>query len=297
MLFTSGYARSALVHQGRIDQGVELIPKPFLVADLAARSRVLDAADLGMRRKVWCPRSDSNRHFLRNSILSRARLPIPPQGHVQAPLARNDGTTGKHVRSRFIESGGMANGPQKAPEPRKGMPSVQLDEEEFLDRFKSQFAIPRSTRRRSAGQGRGHCLARLQGRPQVAAQPHKAGQGYADPDYELGDDWRDAKAAIEQAQREYDDPAQPPCILIVNGSSRSEHTCPGEMSKSWRLTEIAREICGVDGVETRVLNLSRLAAEYGARSTPAKRASRPPPRSATGRAAATPIIRWARPRT
>ncbi len=31
-------------------------------------------------KKEWCPRSDSNRHSLRNSILSRARLPIPPQG-------------------------------------------------------------------------------------------------------------------------------------------------------------------------------------------------------------------------
>ncbi len=30
----------------------------------------------------WCPWPDSNRHFFRNSILSRTRLPIPPQGHV-----------------------------------------------------------------------------------------------------------------------------------------------------------------------------------------------------------------------
>src|SRR3981189_3116569 len=29
----------------------------------------------------WCPWPESNQHSLRNSILSRARLPIPPQGH------------------------------------------------------------------------------------------------------------------------------------------------------------------------------------------------------------------------
>ena len=99
---------------------------------------------------------------------------------------------------------------------------------------------------------------------------HKAGPGYADPNYDLPDDWRAARDAIERAQREYEDPAQPPCILIVNGSSRSEHTCPGEMSKSWRLTEIAAEICGTNGVKLEVLNLSRLAAEYGARIHPCK---------------------------
>ena len=34
-----------------------------------------------------------------------------------------------------------------------------------------------------------------------------AGPGYADPSYELSDDWRDARAAIDPAQREYEDPA------------------------------------------------------------------------------------------
>src|SRR5207245_11704310 len=29
---------------------------------------------------VWCPWPESNQHSLRNSILSRARLPVPPQG-------------------------------------------------------------------------------------------------------------------------------------------------------------------------------------------------------------------------
>jgi PAS domain S-box-containing protein len=37
ILFTTGYARNAIVHQGRLDPGVELITKPFSYADLAAR--------------------------------------------------------------------------------------------------------------------------------------------------------------------------------------------------------------------------------------------------------------------
>jgi CheY-like chemotaxis protein len=44
VLFTTGYARNAIVHHGRLDPGVQLITKPFTYADLAAKVRdVLDA--------------------------------------------------------------------------------------------------------------------------------------------------------------------------------------------------------------------------------------------------------------
>jgi PAS domain S-box-containing protein len=43
VLFTTGYARNAIIHHGRLDKGVELITKPFTYADLAAKVRdVLD---------------------------------------------------------------------------------------------------------------------------------------------------------------------------------------------------------------------------------------------------------------
>jgi DNA-binding response OmpR family regulator len=45
ILFTTGYARNALDHRGRLDPGVELITKPFSFAELAARIRdLLDGA-------------------------------------------------------------------------------------------------------------------------------------------------------------------------------------------------------------------------------------------------------------
>jgi signal transduction histidine kinase/CheY-like chemotaxis protein len=45
VLFTTGYARNAIVHDGRLDPGVQLITKPFTYAALAAKLRdVLDAA-------------------------------------------------------------------------------------------------------------------------------------------------------------------------------------------------------------------------------------------------------------
>jgi CheY-like chemotaxis protein len=43
VLFTSGYARNAIAHHGRLDPGVELIVKPFTYAALGARiRRILD---------------------------------------------------------------------------------------------------------------------------------------------------------------------------------------------------------------------------------------------------------------
>ena len=44
VLFTTGYAQNAIVHDGRLDPGVELITKPFTQAALAAKLRdILDA--------------------------------------------------------------------------------------------------------------------------------------------------------------------------------------------------------------------------------------------------------------
>jgi CheY-like chemotaxis protein len=47
VLFTTGYARNAIVHHGRLDRGVQLITKPFTLSDLAARVR--DVLDDGPR--------------------------------------------------------------------------------------------------------------------------------------------------------------------------------------------------------------------------------------------------------
>jgi CheY-like chemotaxis protein len=43
VLYTTGYARNAIVHHGRLDPGVQMIPKPFTYAALAAKIRdILD---------------------------------------------------------------------------------------------------------------------------------------------------------------------------------------------------------------------------------------------------------------
>jgi len=41
VLFTTGYTRNAIIHQGRLDPGVNLIGKPYTFADLSARVRAI----------------------------------------------------------------------------------------------------------------------------------------------------------------------------------------------------------------------------------------------------------------
>ena len=57
---------------------------------LSDRTRFFQKGGGGLRISLWCPWPESNQHSLRNSILSRARLPVPPQGHSRG-RAKNGG--------------------------------------------------------------------------------------------------------------------------------------------------------------------------------------------------------------
>jgi multimeric flavodoxin WrbA len=76
---------------------------------------------------------------------------------------------------------------------------------------------------------------------------------------------------VQEAERRQKDPATPSRILLVNGAARSEHTCPGESSKTWRLAMIAREAFAQEpGLDVELLDLSRLTSEYGRNIYPCK---------------------------
>src|SRR5215211_3557754 len=149
-------------------------------------------------------------------------------------------------------------------EVRTGMPDVQLSREEFAARLRQRFSDP-------AFDALGAEIEKIiaaawSGYHHYRKSPrtHPAGPGFADPDYDLSDEWRAASRAVQEAERRQKDPASPSRILLVNGAARSEHTCPGEMSKTFRLVTIAREIMQAEpGFEIEVLDLSRLASEYG----------------------------------
>jgi CheY-like chemotaxis protein len=49
VLFTTGYTRNAIVHNGVLDSGTQLLSKPFTVDDLAAKVRsILDGHSVGL---------------------------------------------------------------------------------------------------------------------------------------------------------------------------------------------------------------------------------------------------------
>jgi multimeric flavodoxin WrbA len=57
---------------------------------------------------------------------------------------------------------------------------------------------------------------------------------------------------------------------VVCGSARNDGTCPGEVSKTWRLAKIAEETLHRDGIETDFLDLSLLQSDYARRIYPCK---------------------------
>ncbi|HEY5410795.1 MAG TPA: flavodoxin family protein [Caulobacteraceae bacterium] len=157
-----------------------------------------------------------------------------------------------------------------APRSRKGMPSPRLDEAEFKRRFLSRFSDPGFEPLAAQLDQVASAAWDAYAHERQSPQTRPAGPGYADPTYELATDWIAAMAAIDAAQGRHDDPDGPYRALLINGSPRSEHTCSGEMSKSWRLIEIAREALEDQDIETKVLDLSRLASEFGREIHPCK---------------------------
>ncbi len=163
--------------------------------------------------------------------------------------------------------------PSKHDAPRvvTGEPDLTIDAKELGRRLRQHFADP-------AFDG---LSAEIDAIVKVAYEayadsrkaPHKrvAGPGWSDPSYELSLEWLAHKAAIERAAVEHRDPARPSRVLLVCGSPRSDRTCPGEMSKTFRLVELARGVLAASsGFEVDVLDLGRLTAEYGRTIHPCK---------------------------
>lgn len=153
---------------------------------------------------------------------------------------------------------------------RKGQAPAKLERDEFHRKFIDQFFDP-------AFEAVADELAAVE---EVAWQAYrdkrkaprtvKAGPGFADPDYDLSIEWRAAHERLLAAEARQKDPATPSRILLINGAARNDGSCPGEMSKTWRLTQLARETLAGQGIETDVLDLSRIISDYDRHIHPCK---------------------------
>jgi multimeric flavodoxin WrbA len=161
----------------------------------------------------------------------------------------------------------------RSREPRvvEGMPSVQLTRQEFETRFYARFYDPSfdGVREQLAE------VAEVAWKNYVdyhkSPRTRRAGRGFREPDFELPIEWLETRAQIRAAERAWKAPRSRSRILLINASPRSNHTCPGEASKSHRLAKLAqRAIEREPRFEVDFLDLSRLASEYGRTILPCK---------------------------
>ena len=153
---------------------------------------------------------------------------------------------------------------------RKGQWPGTLPRGTFAERFRNQFVDP-------AFAAEGDAIERLEriawdayAEGRKAPITRKAGPGYADPDYELSVDWIRAKERIDRARTTWADPATPSRVLVIVGASRNDGTCPGEMSKTFRLARLVGEEVERAGMQVDLLDLSLLVSEFGLRIHPCK---------------------------
>jgi multimeric flavodoxin WrbA len=152
----------------------------------------------------------------------------------------------------------------------KGQAPARLLRPEFSVRFRAAFIDPafRVEEQSIARLEEIAWVAYTEGRKAPFTQ--KAGPGYADPDYALSSEWIATRQRLLDAQQHWADPASPSRVLLICGSARNDGTCPGEMSKSFRLLQIARQALEQAKIQVDVLDLSLLTSDYGRHIHPCK---------------------------
>ena len=156
------------------------------------------------------------------------------------------------------------------PAVRKGQRDVKLSREEFERRLRERFYDPAFEAVRSEIDRIVDVAWQAYDGYRKSPRTRKAGPGFADPEFELPVEWLDARDRIHRAQQEHDDQARPRRVLVVSGAARTDQTCPGEMSKTYRLAQLAREEIERAGCDCDLLDLSDLTAEYGRQILPCK---------------------------
>jgi len=153
---------------------------------------------------------------------------------------------------------------------RKGQAPQPLARDTFHLRFMQSFQDP-------AFKAESESLGRLEGIAWQAYQEgrkapvtHKAGPGFSDPDYDLSVEWRDTRDRLIAAQQRWEAGDTPSRVLLVCGSARNDGTCPGEISKTWRLTRLAQDTLEAAGMQVDVLDLSLLTSSYDLHIHPCK---------------------------
>ncbi|RYY02111.1 MAG: flavodoxin family protein [Gammaproteobacteria bacterium] len=98
----------------------------------------------------------------------------------------------------------------------------------------------------------------------------KAGAEFFDPDYDLSAEWKQTRRTLLDAEAKQKDPATQSRVLLICASARNDGTCPGEISKTWRLTQLAKQELLAANIEVDILDLSLLTSDYDKHIHPCK---------------------------
>ena len=145
---------------------------------------------------------------------------------------------------------------------RKLTQYVPLTREEFRQRFFERFYDPAFDELQAELEK--VCERSWDGYIKYRKSPRlqPAGAEFADPAFKLPVEWLQTRSVIKDAEKRYRDPKSASRILIVSGSTRSEHSCPAEVSKTRRLADhAAKAIAAQSGFEVDFLDLAHLADE------------------------------------
>jgi multimeric flavodoxin WrbA len=158
----------------------------------------------------------------------------------------------------------------RAPKPRTGQAPPMLDRKQFGIRFRQSFFDPAFKAEKEALDRIEVIAWHAYKDDRKAPRTVKAGPAFANPDYDLSVEWLQARNRIRAAEARQKKRSTPSRVLVICGSSRNDGTCPGEVSKTWRLAKMAEETLHREGLETDFLDLSLLQSDYARRIYPCK---------------------------
>ena len=179
----------------------------------------------------------------------------------------------------------MARSKRRVPAPRvvKGMADVQLTRAEFDRRFRERFDDPTFAPVAGAIDALAEVAWRNYDEYHKSPRTRAAGKGFADPKQQVAIEWLTTRAAMRAAEKLRKTREAPTRVLVINGSARSDQSCPGEMSKSHRLAQIAiSTLRRARRTEVDFLDLSLLTSQYGRTILPCK----------AGVSTAQPLCHW-----
>jgi multimeric flavodoxin WrbA len=150
------------------------------------------------------------------------------------------------------------------PAVRTGQGSTKLTKEEFAKRWNARFYDPAFEPLRGEVERLLNVAWDAYEKYRKSPRNRKAGPEFADPEQQLSVEWLETRAQIQKAEEEQRSPRSRSRILLICASPRTDETCPGEMSKTFRIAQAAREVMAkAEKFDVDFLDLSDLAAEYG----------------------------------